>query len=126
MAGELIVEDDGRVAAFLIGFVSQTRSNEAYIHFVGVNPDLRKSGLAKLLYERFFATVRNMGCNMVRCITSPVNGGSVEFHRRMGFSVSVETDYAGPGEDRILFAKDINLMVPRCRWCFKRRSLHQP
>ncbi|KYP81994.1 GNAT family N-acetyltransferase [Ferroacidibacillus organovorans] len=102
-----IVEDKGSLAAFLVGFVSQTHPNEAYIHFVGVNPERRKSGLAKKLYETFFATVRNMGCHTVRCITSPVNEGSVAFHKRMGFSVSVGTDYAGPGQDYILFCRDI-------------------
>ena len=103
-----IVEDDGALAAFLIGFVSQTRPNEAYIHFVGVRPELRKSGLARQLYQRFFTAVRNMGCNTVRCITSPVNEDSVSFHTRMGFSVSVGTDYAGSGQDRILFSKNID------------------
>lgn len=102
-----IVENEDSLAAFLIGFVSQTHPSEAYIHFVGVNPNLRKTGLAKHLYERFFATVRNMGCRTVRCITSPVNEGSVAFHKRMGFSVLVATDYAGAGQDRILFSKDI-------------------
>jgi hypothetical protein len=34
-----IVEDvNNRLSAFLIGFVSQTHPNVAYIHFVGVNP----------------------------------------------------------------------------------------
>lgn len=103
-----IVEDNDSLSAFLIGLVSQTHPNEAYIHFVGVNPQLRKSGLAKYLYEKFFSTVRDMGCDTVRCITSPVNEGSVAFHTRMGFSVSVATDYAGPGQDRIVFCKNID------------------
>lgn len=103
-----IVEDKGSLAAFLIGFVSQTHPDEAYIHFVGVNPELRKRGLAKGLYEKFFVTVRNMRCDTVRCITSPVNEGSIAFHKRMGFSISVATDYAGPGQDRILFCRDIS------------------
>ena len=102
-----IIEDNGSLWAFLIGFVSQTQRQQAYIHFVGVNPHLRKSGLAKFLYGEFFSTVRNMGCVTVRCITSPVNEGSVSFHKRMGFSASLATDYAGPGQDRILFCKDI-------------------
>lgn len=102
-----IVEDNGSLAAFLIGFVSQTHPEEAYIHFVGVNPGLRESGLARQLYEKFFATVRNMGCQTVRCITSPVNEVSVAFHKRMGFSVTTGADYAGPGQDRVLFCKDI-------------------
>ena len=102
-----IAQDNGSLSGFLVGFVSQTYPMEAYIHFVGVHPSLRKNGLAKQLYEKFFATVRNMGCHTVRCITSPVNEVSIAFHQRMGFSVSIGVDYAGPGQDRILFCKDI-------------------
>jgi len=104
-----IVEEDGELSAFLIGFLSQTNPREAYIHFVGVHPQLRKSGLARELYEMFFATVRKAGCQIVRCITSPVNVGSVAFHQRMGFTVTVGTDYAGLGQDYMLFSKDITL-----------------
>ncbi|WP_044639774.1 GNAT family N-acetyltransferase [Risungbinella massiliensis] len=102
-----IVEDNDDLCAFLIGFVSQTHPNEAYIHFVGVNPKLRKNGLARGLYELFFTKVRKLGCNTVRCITSPVNEGSISFHKSMGFSVSLRTNYAGLGQDRILFSKNI-------------------
>lgn len=102
-----IVEDNEVLSAFLIGFVSQTNINEAYIHFVGVNPEFRKNGLARELYELFFAKVRSLGCKTVRCITTPVNTSSVSFHKSMGFSVSLKTDYAGVGQDRILFSKNI-------------------
>lgn len=103
-----IVEDnDGVLVAFLIGFVSQTQPEEAYIHFVGVNPGFRKNGLAKELYELFFTKVRGLGCKTVKCITSPVNVGSIAYHKSMGFSVSVGKDYEGPSEDRILFSKSL-------------------
>lgn len=49
-----IVEEEKDLVAFLIGFVSQTHPNEAYIHFVGVHPEHRKNGLARALYEVFF------------------------------------------------------------------------
>jgi ribosomal protein S18 acetylase RimI-like enzyme len=102
-----VMEDDEQLIAFLVGFLSQTHPNEAYIHFIGVHPEYRKNGLARNLYDLFFAKVRSMGCDTVRCITSPVNEGSILFHKRMGFSVSVATDYAGPGQDRILFVKSL-------------------
>ncbi len=34
----LIAEEDNKLIGFLIGFYSQTKTNEAYIHFVGVAP----------------------------------------------------------------------------------------
>ncbi len=50
-------DDEGKLVAFLIGFLSQTDPEEAYIHFVGVAPDQRGSGIGRELYERFFAVV---------------------------------------------------------------------
>ena len=53
-----VAEEDGELVGFLNGFLSQTFPDEAYIHFVGVRPDRRGSGLARELYERFFAVAR--------------------------------------------------------------------
>lgn len=112
-----IAELDGEMIAFLIGFVSQTNPNEAYIHFIGVHPNHRKTGVAKRLYETFFDTVRKYGCDTVRCVTSPVNATSVAFHTRMGFEIEegdgeldgvpVHTNYDGRGESRVLFVTSI-------------------
>ena len=54
----LAAERDGELAGFLVGFVSQSRPAEAYIHFVGIHPGERGHGLGRRLYERFFAEVR--------------------------------------------------------------------
>ena len=98
--------EDGQLAGFLIGFFSQTDPSEAYIHFVGVAPEQRGEGLGRELYERFFDAVRVDGRAVVRCVTSPQNGGSVAFHEALGFEVErVAHDYDGPGEDRVLFVK---------------------
>ena len=100
--------DDGTLAAFLIGFLSQTDDEEAYIHFVGVAPDHRGSGIGRELYERFFAVAAAQGRTRVRCVTSPVNEGSIAFHESLGFAIeSVAKDYDGPGEDRVLFVKQL-------------------
>jgi ribosomal protein S18 acetylase RimI-like enzyme len=101
----LIVEDEGRLEAFLVGFVSPARPEEAYIHFVGVRPGCRRSGLARALYERFFELVRAGGRTVVRCVTSPMNEGSVAFHRKLGFEAELVADYDGPGADRVAFVK---------------------
>jgi|WetSurMetagenome_2_1015567.scaffolds.fasta_scaffold159226_3 GNAT superfamily N-acetyltransferase len=113
-----VAEHDGRIVGFVIGFVSQTFSEEAYIHFTGIHPEFRKKGLARALYERFFAAVGKRGCRTVRCVTSPVNKNSIAFHRRMGFSIEdsdmivdgvpVVEGYDGKGEGRVLFCKCLN------------------
>ena len=54
----------------------------------------------------------------MRAVTSPVNTGSVAFHRRMGFrlepgdaevdGIPVATGYDGPGQDRVRFVRDLS------------------
>jgi ribosomal protein S18 acetylase RimI-like enzyme len=104
-----VAEDgDGKLVAFLIGFLSQTDPDEAYIHFVGVAPEERGTGLGRELYERFFEVVREDGRTRVRCVTSPANEQSVAFHESLGFEAeSVVADYDGPGEDRVLFVRHL-------------------
>jgi ribosomal protein S18 acetylase RimI-like enzyme len=101
-----VAEDGGELAGFLAGFLSQTRPDEAYIHFAGVSPDHRGRGVGRLLYERFFAVARERARTVVRCVTSPVNERSVAFHRALGFDVAeVARDYDGRGGDRVLMVK---------------------
>jgi predicted GNAT superfamily acetyltransferase len=98
--------EDGTIAGFLIGFLSQTHGDEAYVHFVGVSPELRGSGLGRELYERFFSEAVARDRTTVRAVTSPLNETSVAFHGALGFEVDrVVEGYDGPGEDRVLLVK---------------------
>lgn len=108
---------DGPLAAFLIGFLSQDRPDEAYIHFVGVAPEHKRAGLGSAMYERFFALARETGRSRVRCITGPANLASVAYHTRMGFrieegdldvdGVAAKSDYDGEGLARVCFVRDL-------------------
>lgn len=81
-----LAEDaDGRLAGFLVGFVSPDRPDVAYCHMVATDPNLRRSGVARQLYERFFEDARAAGAREVHAITWPGNRASVAFHRSMGF-----------------------------------------
>jgi ribosomal protein S18 acetylase RimI-like enzyme len=112
----LVAEKDQRIAGFLIGFLSQTQKEEAYIRFVVIDPQCRNEGIGRALYENFFAVMHRQGRTTVRSVTSPTNKGSVAFHQRMGFSLEPQEhykdglpvcrDYHGrTGTDRILFVK---------------------
>lgn len=113
----LVAEDDGRIVGFLAGFCSTAKRGEAYIHFVGVAPEARNRGLGRRLYERFFELVRARGCSVVNAVTSPVNRGSVAFHRAMGFTIvpgdkqvdgiEVHSDHEGPGFDVVIFRRSL-------------------
>ena len=95
------VDEDGLLLGFLCGFLSQTFADEAYVHFVGVDPAARGRGIARALYERFFEAVAPRP--LVRAVTSPVNEASVAFHRAIGFEVDrVDESYDGRGEPRVL------------------------
>lgn len=99
-----VSEEDDELAGFLCGFRSQTYEEEAYVHFVGVDPARRGSGLGRDLYERFFAAVAPR--TIVRAVTSPVNKRSVAFHRALGFEVEgVQENYDGRGEARVQLVK---------------------
>jgi ribosomal protein S18 acetylase RimI-like enzyme len=97
-----IAEDgEGALVGFLCGFRSQTFEDEAYVHFVGVDPTRREAGIGRALYERFFAAVQDR--SVVRAVTAPVNERSIAFHRALGFELErVDDDYDGRGEARVL------------------------
>jgi ribosomal protein S18 acetylase RimI-like enzyme len=108
-----IIEKSEDLMAFLIGFLSQSKVNEGYIHLVGVHPDYRGMGLGEFLYHRFFQICKANNRDTIRSCTSPVNKGSIEFHRKIGFSIlrgdaeidgiQVTLDYNGPGDPKVLF-----------------------
>jgi ribosomal protein S18 acetylase RimI-like enzyme len=103
-----VVEVDRKPVGFLIGFVSPSAPNVAYIHFVGVDPDHRSMSFGRQLYHRFFELARTHGCTQVSAITNAVNEASILFHRRMGFEVSDPMDgYDRPGVAHVRFTRRI-------------------
>ncbi len=95
-----IVERGTELIGFLVGFMSQSRQDEAYVHFIGVHPDFRQKGIGAALYERFFEICRRRGRSIVRARTSRVNTGSVGFHARIGFQVE-------QGDTKVFFTKHL-------------------
>ncbi|GAB3745686.1 GNAT family N-acetyltransferase [Microlunatus parietis] len=87
-----VADDDQGLAGFLVGFLSPSRPEVAYVHFIGVRPDLRRTGLAADLYDRFFDLARRNGRTEVWAITSPLNDRSIAFHQALGFEVTHQPD----------------------------------
>ncbi|GAF63843.1 GNAT family N-acetyltransferase [Alkalihalobacillus trypoxylicola] len=112
-----IMEKDGELIGFIIGFLSQSQSEKAYIHFVGVHPNYRQLKIGKRLYEHFIHNVKESGVKTLHCITSPINKGSIAYHQKLGFSIvkgdaiedgiSIHSHYDGVNESRVVFAKHI-------------------
>lgn len=107
--------DSSEVCAYLFGFYSQTEP-VAYVHLLAVREKYQKLGLGRRLYEHFIECARKRDCVKVKAITWPTNKDSIGFHRRIGMEpvgkdvidgINVVLDYAGPGEHRVVFMKDI-------------------
>jgi ribosomal protein S18 acetylase RimI-like enzyme len=108
---------DGRPAGFLVGFISPDDPTVGYVKLIGTNPNLRKRGLGRKLYELFLDDVAQRGVREVRAITWPGNRVSIGFHLAMGFrpldgagsqniyGTTAFPDYDGPGEDRAVFVR---------------------
>ncbi len=105
----------GRTVGFLVGFISQDRPDEAYIHLAGVGPNHRRAGIGRELYSRFCSDVAGRGVRHVSTVTWPGNRASVLFHRALGFTVQAGPgtqnlygtqsypDYDAEGDDRVVF-----------------------
>lgn len=113
-----VMEDQGRVVGFVVGFISQADPREAYIHLVAADPQFRSRGIGRALYNHFCAEVLARGCCRVRAITMPNNRDSIAFHQHMGFrilevgageieGIKAVRDYSGPGQHRVVFVKDL-------------------
>ena len=101
-----VVENDGLLVGFLLGFICPDAS-VGYVHLVGIHPDYRRRGVAKLLYTAFEEDCAREGCRRLKAITTLGNEGSVRFHEALGWSMAEVEDYAGPGRLRIVFTKDL-------------------
>ena len=116
--------DGGRPMGFLIGFISPDDPSTAYVHMVGTNPNVRRHGLGRALYRRFWEDVGGRGVVRVRAITWPGNPISVGFHRALGFEVvdgpgsqnlygtRAYPDYDFPGDDRVVFERSLSVTSP--------------
>lgn len=113
----LIVEADGELVAFLVGWLSQRFPDVAYVHFMGVRHDYRRLGLGLELYRRFAALARDRGRTTLQAETGAFNTRSVAFHRSIGFTVEpgddvvqgvpVHRDSIGIGGDYVSFSMDL-------------------
>jgi ribosomal protein S18 acetylase RimI-like enzyme len=110
-----VVKECEKVIGYLFVLYSQT-STTAYVKFVGVRASHRKRGVGRALYEYFVKIAKDKGCSELKAITSPHNELSIAFHRSLGMEllgepnadgIPIMSDYAGPGNDRVVFRKNI-------------------
>jgi len=103
----LVVEEDGTMIGFLLGFVAHGRERTGYVHLVGIHPDHRRKGVGRQLYAKFTEAAVAAGCTRLKAITTTGNEGSLRFHVAQGWQAQEIDDYAGPSRKRIVFTKEL-------------------
>lgn len=102
-----IVEEDGELLGFLLGFITPHTPPIGFVHLVGVNPEHRRRSIGRFLYNEFEAECRARKCTSVKAITTLGNDVSLRFHVAIGWDAHETADYAGPGMPRIVFTKQL-------------------
>jgi GNAT superfamily N-acetyltransferase len=112
-------DETGRLVGFIVAFMSQDDPTTGYVHMVAADPNRRRAGTGRALYQRVFEDLRTRGVHRVKAITWPGNRQSVAFHRSLGFRVDdgpgtqnlygtpAYADYDGEGDDRVVFTHDL-------------------
>jgi GNAT superfamily N-acetyltransferase len=105
-----VVDDNGVMVGFLFGFISRSKAsgNVGYIHLVGIHPDYRRRGIARLLYQTFENDCRTAGATKLKSIAAVGNEVVQHFHQALGWDVSEVEGYAGPGRHRVVFTKTLS------------------
>jgi len=102
----LIAEEDGQVIGFLLGLVA-AGSRTGYVHLVGIDPNHRRRGVGKRLYQHFYDLCQRSGLHELKAIGMVGHEASARFHTALGFEVRDVNDYAGPGRARVVFTKQL-------------------
>jgi ribosomal protein S18 acetylase RimI-like enzyme len=109
-----VIKKEDQVIAYLFGYYSQTEST-AYIHLISAREGYQKMGLGQILYSHFMALAKANNLTKIKAITRPFNTKSINFHtHKIGMKmlgepnaegINVIKNYAGYGEDRVVFEK---------------------
>jgi len=105
--GVWIARADSSPAGFLLGLLSASEPDLAYVHLHAVDPALRGQGVGAALYRAFGERAMASGCTRMRALAAPQRAGSIAFHRALGFDGPLVAGYLGPGEDRIVFERSL-------------------
>ena len=54
-------EGDGRLVGFVVAFISQDDPTVGYVHMIAADPNRRRSGIGRALYERVFTDLSGRG-----------------------------------------------------------------
>lgn len=96
--------EDGALRGYLLACLTRRMG---YVHVIATHPTARGQGVARSMYNAFFTLADAEGCTVAEAVTTPGNRASVAFHERLGFTATLVSDYAGPGQDRVHFVRRV-------------------
>ena len=102
--GLLVIEDMGRVVAFVFGVMSGAQ--QARVLMLAVNRNYRGAGLGTLLTQEFFRECGKKGVRQVSLEVRASNIGAQRFYQRLGFfTVRRVPRYYSDGEEGVLLLR---------------------
>lgn len=115
----LAIGATGRPAGVLLGYRSQDHPDEAVVHLLAVDPNVRRQGIGRSLVDAFVAGVAERGAREVVVEAWPGDPPVSAFFRALGFrpddgpgtvnryGMPAWPDREAPGDDRIVFRRRI-------------------
>jgi ribosomal-protein-alanine N-acetyltransferase len=103
----LVAEDDGAVIAYGLG-VAQAEREDGWILGMAVAPDQRGQGIGARILVQLLAVFQRLGVARVLLTVEPGNAPARRLYDEHGFvEVDEEPEYFGPGEPRVVMARNI-------------------
>ena len=116
----IVEREDGRLAGFVVAFVSQDHPDTGYVHMIAAEPNRRRRGLGRALYERAFADLAERGRppRGGRDVAGQPDVGRVPPGARFSrwttdparnalYGTHAHVDHDGPDEDRVVFTREL-------------------
>jgi ribosomal protein S18 acetylase RimI-like enzyme len=85
----MVAESEGKICGFALGrerYLAEHDIHEGEIAIIGVDPDCRKSGVARKLIDAICDLLESRGVNSVRIGIDPEDENLLAFFERVGFT----------------------------------------
>lgn len=92
----LVAEMEGKIAGFALGTLIEKRHSAwvyGYLEWIGVRPDIKRSGIGTRLFKRLTELFIERGARMMLVDTEAENEEAKQFFRKQGFGNEVKHIY---------------------------------